>query len=67
MHGYYQKRRPRKRRPEDLRPMKTKTYENEDTLRKQRPTKMKTPYENEDPFIFCRKQNDFVGNKVIST
>ena len=53
---------------------KLKTYENED-LRKQRPpTKTKTFYENEDPFIFYRKRNnlsnfvgnDFVGNEVIS-
>ena len=43
----------RKRRPEDRRP---KTYENEEPLRKRRPsrklrppTKTKTPYENKDP------------------
>ena len=33
-----------------------KTYENEDPLRKRRsPTKTKIPYENKNPFIFCRK------------
>ena len=37
---------------------KTKTPKTED-LHKPRPTKTKTPYENEDPFIFCRKRNYF--------
>ena len=56
----------RKRRPEDQRPTKTKTpYKNEDLRKRRPPTKTKT-YENEDPFIFCRKRNNFVRNKVMS-
>ena len=52
--GSIENERPQKRRPEDLRPTKMKTYENEDPLRKRRPpTKKKTP-------LF------FVGNEIIS-
>ena len=45
--------------------------ENEDPktedLRKRRlPTKTKSPYENEDPFILFFVGNDFVGNEIIS-
>ena len=53
--GVFRKRRPTKTKTEDLRWVfvitKTKThYENEDPLRKRRPTtKTKTHYENEDP------------------
>ena len=36
-----------------------KTYEDEDLQKQRPPKKTKTCYKNEDPFIFCRKRNNF--------